>query len=418
MGSLAVQDQSPPTKPSKPQFKSKLTLLSDRFSESKSLDFSTWVSENSSKIFTFSLLALTVATLFFLHSAGDPSALLCFKIHSPKCPQKIEFPEIHYSSIPPVAEVVDYLPYKSYVRKSGWYLFAILHGAKRIFDADDRWRVIGGELGRHFDLDLEGVAAKQQRVLQYSHVGLNRTVVYPYVHFGQSRVYLMACPMSILFFYSKRKSGGEPVDVRFGEHAPKVALPQGMMVPINSFNSVFHCNAFWAMMLPVSVSTMASDVLRGICPRYLAGLLARKDSCSFKTTPFYTTGICCKRTKQIFGSPTSYWKRLMVLKTSASMVKKVVSTMPVHFQVNYKESGPSDRSLTICSSEVFYIPRHFVSDLIDLVDLVGSLEIHHKVEVSMFFMAMDSPQNFDSVLGTMIYEAPARPSNSSHLYSA
>ena len=34
-------------------------------------------------------------------------------------------------------------------------------------------------------------------------------------------------------------------------------------MPINSFNSVFHCNAFWAMMLPISVSTMASDVPRG-----------------------------------------------------------------------------------------------------------------------------------------------------------
>ncbi|GFZ21674.1 transmembrane protein, putative [Actinidia rufa] len=64
--------------------------------------------------------------------------------------------------------VVDYLPYKSYVRKSGGYLFVIQLGAKRIFYADDRGRVIGGELGRHFD--LEGMAAKQQRVLQYSHV--------------------------------------------------------------------------------------------------------------------------------------------------------------------------------------------------------------------------------------------------------
>ena len=92
--------------------------------------------------------------------------------------------------------------------------------------------------------------------------------------------------------------------------------------------------------------------------------------------------------------------------------------MPVHFQVNYKESGQSDQSLTICSSEVFYIPRRFVSDLIDLVDLVGNLEIHHKVAVPMFFMAMDSPQNFDSVLSTMVYETQAQPSNSSHLYSA
>lgn len=89
--------------------------------------------------------------------------------------------------------VVDYLPYKSYVRKSGGYLFAIQLGAKRIFYADDRGRVIGGELGRHFD--LEGMAAKQQRVLQYSHVGLNRTVVHPYVHFGQRSVWPRGLPL-------------------------------------------------------------------------------------------------------------------------------------------------------------------------------------------------------------------------------
>ncbi|XP_057513133.1 probable glycosyltransferase STELLO1 [Actinidia eriantha] len=735
MGSLVVQDQSPPTKPSKPQFKSKPTLLSDRFSESKSLDFSTWVSENSSKIFTFSLLALTVAALFFLRSAGDPSALLCFKTpHQPKRPQKIEFPEIHYNSIPPVADksspfasfrsdqwivvtvsdypsdslrvlvktkgwqvlavgnsrtpkdwnlkgvvflsmeeqanlgfrVVDFLPYESYVRKSVGYLFAIQHGAKRIFDADDRGEVIGGELGRHFDLDLEGVAAKQQRVLQYSHVGSNRTVVNPYVHFGQRSVWPRGLPLENVgevgheefytevnggrqyiqqgisnglpdvdsVFYYTRKSGGEPFDIRFDEHAPKVALPQGMMVPINSFNSVFHYNAFWALMLPVSVSSMASDVLRGywaqrllweiggfvmVCPptihrydnieaypfseekdlhvnvgrlvKFLISWKSRKNMLSerildlsysmakegfwsekdlkftaawiqdllavgylmprlmeieldrqranvgdgdkrefiprklpsvhlgveesgtvnyeignlirwrknfgnivlvmFVSGPVERTALewrllygrifktvvilsmqadadlaieqsqldhVYKYLPKIFSRFTSaegflylqdntvlnYWNLLQADKAKlwithkvprswitvpvtgnaswyskqAGMVKKVVSTMPVHFQVNYKESGSSDRSLTICSSEVFYIPRHFVSDLIDLVDLVGNLEIHHKVAVPMFFMAMDSPQNFDSVLSTMVYETQAQPTNSSHLYSA
>lgn len=100
------------------------------------------------------------------------------------------------------------------------------------------------------------------------------------------------------------------------------------------------------------------------------------------------------------------------------MVKKVVSTMPVHLQVNYKESMPREQSLVLCSSEVFYIPRQFVGDFIDLVGLVGKFEIHNKVAVPMFFMAMDSPNNYDSVLNTMIYKPEASSSNSSSIYSA
>lgn len=100
------------------------------------------------------------------------------------------------------------------------------------------------------------------------------------------------------------------------------------------------------------------------------------------------------------------------------MVKKVVSTMPVHLQVNYKESMPREQSLVLCSSEVFYIPRQFVGDFIDLVGLVGKFEIHSKVAVPMFFMAMDSPNNYDSVLNTMIYKPDASSSNSSSIYSA
>ncbi|KAI3501263.1 hypothetical protein L1887_29127 [Cichorium endivia] len=35
------------------------------------------------------------------------------------------------------------------------------------------------------------------------------------------------------------------------------------MVPMNSFNTLHHYSAFWGLMLPVSISSMASDVLRG-----------------------------------------------------------------------------------------------------------------------------------------------------------
>lgn len=100
------------------------------------------------------------------------------------------------------------------------------------------------------------------------------------------------------------------------------------------------------------------------------------------------------------------------------MVKKVVSMMPVHFQVSYKNSVTSGKSITVCSSEVFYIPRRFVADFADLFNLVGNQEIHHKVAIPMFFLAIDSPQNFDSVFSTMIYEEQPPSTNSSSLYSA
>ncbi|KAJ1388083.1 Ureohydrolase domain superfamily [Sesbania bispinosa] len=67
----------------------------------------------------------------------------------------------------------------------------------------------------------------------------------------------------IVVFYFTRKSGLEVLDIRFDEHASKVVLPQGLVVPVNSFNTLFHSSAFWTLMLLVSVSTMVSDVLRG-----------------------------------------------------------------------------------------------------------------------------------------------------------
>lgn len=99
------------------------------------------------------------------------------------------------------------------------------------------------------------------------------------------------------------------------------------------------------------------------------------------------------------------------------MVQKVVSTMPAHFQVNYKETSNNDRNLLLCSSEVFYVPQRLISDFVELVNLVDNLEIHQKVAIPMFFVSMDSPQNFDPILDTTIYKK--NPSaNSSTIYSA
>uniref|UniRef100_A0A2P2IPV8 Glycosyltransferase STELLO1 n=1 Tax=Rhizophora mucronata TaxID=61149 RepID=A0A2P2IPV8_RHIMU len=708
-------------------------LHNHRFSQSKSLDFSTWFSDNFYKATAFLLLIAAVTVFFCLRNYGYDAGFNCLQSQAKSLDKTLHFPHVDWNHIPGIADtsspyanfrsekwvvvsvsdypkdslkklvkikgwqvltignsktpsdwalkgaiylsleqqaslgyrVVDYLPYNSYVRKSVGYLFAIQHGAKKIFDADDRAEVIGDDLGKHFDVELVGESARQETILQYSHDNVNRTVVNPYIHFGQRSVWPRGLPLENVgeigheefytqvfggrqfiqqgisnglpdvdsVFYFTRKSGLEAFDIRFDEHAPKVALPQGLMVPLNSFNTVYHSSAFWALMLPVSVSTMASDVLRGywgqrllweiggyvvvypptvhrydrieaypfseekdlhvnvgrlikflvawrsgkhrifekildlsfamaeegfwteqdvkFTAAWLQDLLAvgyqqprlmsleldrpratighgdRKEFIPGKLPSvhlgveetgtviseisnlirwrknfgnvvlimfcngpvertalewrllygriFKTVIILSKQKNEdlaveegnlekiykllpkIFDRFTSaegflflqddtilnYWNLPQADKTKlwitdkvskswttvsingnsdwfakqAEMVTKVVSSMPVHFQVNYKEATKGDQSLVICSSEIFYIPRHFVADFLDLLGLVGDLEIHHKVAIPMFFLSMDSPQNFDSVLGTMVYKKKPPPANST-IYSA
>ncbi|KAI9160924.1 hypothetical protein LWI28_012820 [Acer negundo] len=730
---MLVQDRAVPKSP-KSQIRPPLpTINHHRFSESKSLDFSTWVSENLCKLIIVVLLVISIAALFALRSSSDVTGLLQSQSQE-HSPSSISLPVIKWNSITPITDkssiyrefrsekwivvsvdkypsdslrklvkikgwqvlaignsrtprdwslkgaiylsldmqanlgfrILDFLPYDSYVRKSCGYLFAIQHGAKKIFDADDREEVIGDDLGKHFDVDLVGEGARQEPILQYSHENPNKTVVNPYVHFGQRSVWPRGLPLENVgeigheefytevfggkqfiqqgisnglpdvdsVFYFTRKSGLEPFDIRFDERAPKVALPQGMMVPMNSFNTIYHSSAFWALMLPVTVSTMASDVLRGywgqrllweiggyvvvypptvhrydnidaypfseekdlhvnvgrlikflvswrsnkhrlfekilelshamteegfwtekdvkFAAAWLQDLLAvgyqqprlmsleldrpratighgdRKEFVPRKLpsvhlgveetgTVSYEIGNLIRWRKN-FGNvvlimfcsgpvertalewrllygrifktvvilseqknedlavqagqlehvyrhlPTifdryssadgflflqddtilNYWnlhqadkKKLWITdKVSkswttvstngnsdwylkqAEMVKKVVSTMPAHFQVNYKDAVTGDQNLIVCNSEIFYIPQPFAVDFVDLVNLVGKLDMHYKVAIPMFFLSMDSPQNFDSVLSTMIYKRKPASTNSSTLYSA
>lgn len=564
---------------------------------------------------------------------------------------------------------VDFLPYASYVRKSIGYLFAIQHGARVIYDADDRSEILGGDLNKHFDLDLDnaaGAASGYPVLLQYSHTAeANRTVVNPYIHFGQRSVWPRGLPLESIrevghekfyteirsggqfiqqgisnglpdvdsiFYFTRKSSRSEPFDILFDEEAPKVAFPQGLVVPVNSFNTIFHSQAFWGLLLPVSVSSMASDVIRGYCAQRIlweiGGYVAvypptihRKDMAeaypfaeekdlhvnvgrlitfllswrSAKPTVFErildlsyamanegfwaakdvqltaawlqdllsvgyqqpqmksvdldqlkaTSGFRDRREfvprkissvhlgvdesgianyeignlirwRRRFGNVVlimhcsgpvegtalewrllygrifktvvilsehnntdlavkygelskaykylpsvfeqfadaegflfledsmvlNYWNLLQADKTrlwitnkvpqswfsysvdkksskwfvkQAAMVKKVVGTLPVHLQVSYKESTSEDK-LIICSSEVFYVPRLFVNDFVDLVALVGDLDMHHKVAVPLFFLAMDS-QNFDSdALARIVYEKSLSGNGSSLIY--
>ncbi|KAI3667387.1 hypothetical protein L6452_42443 [Arctium lappa] len=709
------------------------TIHPNRFSPSKSLDFSTWISQNLYKIVTLAVLIATVAAVFFLHNTADSATFFCFQSQIQHL-ETIHFPQISYDSIVPITDnttpysrfrsdqwivvsvsdypsdslkkllnikgwqllavgnsktpsdwslkgtiflsledqaklgfrVVDYLPYDSYVRKTVGYLFAIQHGAKKIFDADDRGEVIDDNISKHFDVELVGENAKKEIILQYSHENSNRTVVNPYIHFGQRSVWPRGLPLENVgeieheeyynevfggnqfiqqgisnglpdvdsVFYFTRKQNLEPFDIRFDEHAPKVAFPQGIMVPMNSFNTIFHYSAFSGLMLPVSISSMASDVLRGywaqrllweiggfvvvypptvhrndtiesypfaeekdlhvnvgrlikflvswktdkhnlfekilelsyamakegfwsekdvkftaawiqdlIAVGYLQPRLMtlelhrpkgginhgdRKDFVPQKLPSVYlgveeTSTVNYEignlvRWRKNFGNVVlimfsngpvertalewrllygrifksiiilsdkknpelvveegqldhlykqfprlfdrfasaegflflqddtvlNYWNLVQADKTKlwitdkvsrswstvpfdgnkdwygkqAEMIKKVVSSMPVHLQVSYKDHTKNhDSTLTVCSSEVFYIPRRLVVDFIDLVNLMGDLDIHQKVAIPLFFVAMDSPQNFDSVFNTMVYKRKPASNTSLRFYS-
>lgn len=190
--------------------------------------------------------------------------------------------------------VLAHLPFNSYVRKSVGYLFAIQHGATKIYDADESASILEGDLSKVFDVDLSGPGSREESFLQYLSLN-NRTTVNPYIHFGQRSVWPRGLPLDSVseinpeiyysqvsrgkqyiqqglangfpdvdsVFYHTRKSGSESFDIKFDPHALPVALPQGTMAPVNNFNTLFHTPAFWALMLPVSVNSQVSDIIRG-----------------------------------------------------------------------------------------------------------------------------------------------------------
>eukprot|EP00250_Pteridium_aquilinum_P024577 c29272_g1_i1 orf=315-2657(+) len=190
--------------------------------------------------------------------------------------------------------VLAHLPFTSYVRKSVGYLFAIQHGAKIIYDADENASVLGHDLSNVFDLVLSESQSKNETLLQFLPLP-KRTTINPYIHFGQRSVWPRGLPLETVsninadmyykfvpsgkqliqqglangfpdvdsIFYYTRKGVSESIDIKFDSHAPPVALPRATMAPINHFNTLFHLSAFWALMLPVSVNPQVSDIFRG-----------------------------------------------------------------------------------------------------------------------------------------------------------
>jgi hypothetical protein len=187
-----------------------------------------------------------------------------------------------------------HLPYNSYLRKNIGYLFAIQHGAQIIYDADEKESVIGDDLESRFDVYLQGRKARREPILQFRTLP-NRTVVNPFIHFGQKSVWPRGYPLEFVqqiapdisysevfpgkqfiqqglanglpdvdsIFYNTRRSHDGNININFDTNAPPVALPHGTLAPCNAFNTLFHSSAFWGLMLPVTLSPKAADIVRG-----------------------------------------------------------------------------------------------------------------------------------------------------------
>ncbi len=55
----------------------------------------------------------------------------------------------------------------------------------------------------------------------------------------------------------------QPMGINFDKLSPAVVLPEGLMCPFNSQNTLFSRDALWAMLIPVTTSFRVCDIWRG-----------------------------------------------------------------------------------------------------------------------------------------------------------
>lgn len=187
----------------------------------------------------------------------------------------------------------DLIPYRSYARKNIGYMYAIQHGAKVLYETDDDNILLVKDLKEGFDLDLSAASNGQLLVFE-PHEG--RTVVNPYVHFGQPSIWPRGFPLDSIaknapepklrvadstvrplmqqglangdpdvdaIFRLTRTSSGVPIRIEFDSEASPVAVPPGVMCPFNTQNTLFHRDAMWGLLVPITTTFRVCDIWRG-----------------------------------------------------------------------------------------------------------------------------------------------------------
>jgi hypothetical protein len=200
---------------------------------------------------------------------------------------------------------------RAYTRKNLGYLYAVLHGARVIYETDDdnalqdgdvvfarRALRAAGEGNGEPPLPslrrwLSGAAAAPDvgattRVLEYASPAL---AINHHAHFGQPSTWPRGFPLEAIgephagavraralrplvqqglangdpdmdaVFRLTRKPAGTRIDFSFSD-APPIALPMGAFGPYNAQNTVFLRDALWATPLPQTVEFRVCDIWR------------------------------------------------------------------------------------------------------------------------------------------------------------
>ena len=171
-------------------------------------------------------------------------------------------------------EIVQHLPWNHYSRKNIGYLYAIEHGARVIYETDDDNIIMGDSI------TYLPVHAPTMHCCTKSHA------INPYEYFGQSSVWPRGYPLShitkkIPVEYEEQTScvpiqqgvvNSDPdVDAIFRlthgaettfEEKPALSLPRNTLCPFNSQNTLFHQEAFWGLLLPITTSFRVCDIWR------------------------------------------------------------------------------------------------------------------------------------------------------------
>ena len=169
---------------------------------------------------------------------------------------------------------------RSYQRKNVGYLYAILHGARVIYETDD-----DNELIRN---DIPFLESNKEPVLEYVSKNL---VINHHAHFHQPSTWPRGYPLEAIslphvatvherlltpaiqqglangdpdldsIFRLTRKPQDVPIDFSFSQNSP-IALPYGSFGPYNAQNTVFIYEGLWAAVLPQTVEFRVCDIWR------------------------------------------------------------------------------------------------------------------------------------------------------------
>jgi hypothetical protein len=196
-----------------------------------------------------------------------------------KTPADWHLPNSDYLSIEKQQElgynITKLLPWNHYCRKNIGYLYAIQQGATIIYDTDDD-NILNEEKIVYFPKKI--TAATYQTT---------KPTVNVYSHFGQPSVWPRGYPLAYvmdkvedtfksqdLFVPIQQGLADEDpdvdaifrltrsLDINF-THAEPVGLPTGVMCPFNSQNTIFHYEAFWGLLIPVTTRFRVCDIWRG-----------------------------------------------------------------------------------------------------------------------------------------------------------